>query len=125
MKISFLREVFAWIIGRRRRFRVQGNSMEPVISDRDVILLAPDGRFEIGDIVVGRHPFKKTHVIKYVTVIAPDDYIELRSPEGTDSRQFGRTHSSQIIGRATINLSKRTKLSSAETEISNKVVEEH
>ncbi len=81
--------------------------MEPVIGDADVVLLDCEGRFEVGDIVVGRHPYKKTRIIKYVADIDTAGYVELRSPGGTDSRQFGRTHSNQIIGRATINLTKR------------------
>ena len=99
--------------------------MSPVIDDLDVVLLDPKGQFNVGDTVIGRHPFKETFVIKYVTHINHGGYVELRSPKGTDSRQFGRTHSNQIIGRATANLTKKTILASYESGILNDLIEEN
>ena len=99
--------------------------MSPVIDDSDIVLLDPKGQFDVGDTVIGRHPYKETFVIKYVTHINHDGYVELRSPKGTDSRHFGRTHSNQIIGRATANLTKKSILTSPESRILNNVIEEN
>ena len=99
--------------------------MSPVIDDSDVVLLKLKDQFNVGDIVVGRHPFKETFVIKYVTHINHGGYVELRSPQGTDSRQFGRTHSHQILGRVTANLTKKTILDSSGSGIFNDLVKEN
>ena len=110
MTLFFAKELFAWLIGRRERFRIQGNSMRPKIDDRDIVFIAAGRDCQIGDIVIARHPYKHTQVIKYVSDINLAGYVELRSPEGTDSRQFGRIPINQIIGRVTMNLTKRKSL---------------
>jgi hypothetical protein len=84
--------------------------MRPRIDDHDIVLISSGCHCQIGDIVIARHPYKHTEVIKYVSDIDLAGYVELRSPEGTDSRQFGRTPIDQIIGRVTMNLTKRKSL---------------
>lgn len=84
---------------------VSGNSMEPVISDQDVVVVLPgeDSQLELGDIIVYRHAvdgkeFSFTHrivaieyedgnarlITKGDNLPAPDDYFVLSSQlEGT------------------------------------------
>ena len=89
---------------RRRPWRVSGESMVPEYRDGDLVLVAPNAPFDIGDVVVARHPFKNLDVIKYVQSIE-DGYVHLHSPAGDDSRVFGRAPVGSIKGRVTRNLS--------------------
>ncbi len=91
--------------------------MLPVLDPDDVVLVRPASICEAGDIVVAKHPYQKTTLIKYVTHIDDNGFLELTSPSGTDSRQFGRPPIENILGVATFNLTKR--LSIAKDDIVN------
>ena len=82
--------------------------MEPRFVDGDLVLLGPltsRSPLTVGDVVVARHPFKSLDVIKSVAAIDEDGYVQLTSPAGDDSRQFGRAPQTTIRGRVTLNLS--------------------
>ena len=57
-----------------------------------------------------RHPHKKTILIKYVKEIDENNLIELFSPTGTDSKEFGKAALKHLIGVATYNYSQKKSL---------------
>lgn len=86
--------------------------MEPDFVDGDLVLLEPLSHtttLSAGDVVVARHPFKSLDVIKYVHSIDDDEHLQLRSPTGDDSRQFGRVPRPTIRGLVTLNVTQRRK----------------
>ena len=84
--------------------------MIPVLQPDDIIFVRPDAHCCEGDIVAIRHPHKKTILIKYVKAVTDDHFVELRSPKGTDSRQFGKSPMKHLVGVATFNYSQKTSL---------------
>jgi hypothetical protein len=108
-----LMELAAWAVRRRNRWRVTGTSMEPDFADGDIVLIEPVGVVApaalagVGDAVIARHPFKNIEVIKWVASVDPDDHLQLRSPSGDDSRQFGRVPLHTVRGRVSCNLTQR------------------
>ena len=67
-----------------------------------------DGVFEIGDIVVAHHPFKRdVMLIKQAAVSDDPDRVRLlglNPGESTDSRSFGPVRAAAIVGRVTCRL---------------------
>jgi len=99
-----LREISLRALRKRRPWRVSGDSMVPDYLDGDLVLVDPASEISQGDAVVARHPFKNVEIIKYVAQIDDDDHVQLRSPQGDDSRQFGRVPRHTVRGRVTINV---------------------
>lgn len=102
-------EILLWLLRRRRRFRVTGESMLPLLKPGDEVLLDPGAyRHRLprpGDIVVARHPYQTdVRLIKRVAAVWPNGDCDLRSdnPDGaTDSRTLGAIPAGKIIGRVT------------------------
>ena len=94
----------AFIAGAREIFKVEGDSMLPVLKQGDLVLVNPHAALEIGDIVVARHPFKKSvNIIKRVAEILPNERYILLSDnlqESSDSRAFGAIAAKDILGKA-------------------------
>lgn len=101
-------EQAAYLCGFREIFLVQGDSMLPGLKDGDVVLVDPYAAPEIGDVVLARHPFKKSvRIIKRIREISPDGKYFLvgdNLPESTDSRTFGAVPLKCLIGKATCRL---------------------
>lgn len=105
------RELFAWRFGRRRAFRVEGESMTPTLPPGAVIFFDPAAYDEsdplVGDVVVARHPFQSgLQLVKRVAEIREDGRYVLHSdnPMGSDSRGFGSMPRGHILGRVTSRL---------------------
>ena len=84
-------ETGAWLLFRRRRFRVRGRSMVPTIEPGAWVLVDPERRPAVGDIVLAPHPWRDRTVCKRLAAL-DGGFAELASDnpdEGTDSRQFG------------------------------------
>ena len=72
--------------GLREVFRVAGDSMFPTLKEGDLVSVNPHAEYEIGDIVVARHPFKKSVVIiKRIAEILPGERYILLSDNLEDS----------------------------------------
>lgn len=104
-------EMFRWRLGRRRAFRVVGESMMPTIPPEAVIFFDPgaydDNPPAVGDLVISRHPFQSdVQMVKRVAEIREDGRYVLHSdnPEGSDSRGFGSMPRGHILGRVTSRL---------------------
>lgn len=62
------RDVVLWLLGRRRRFRVSGHSMEPLLHEGDVVFMQPCSRGDVraGDVVIARKKGEGILVVKRV-----------------------------------------------------------
>lgn len=98
-------ETVRWLLRRRRRFRVTGRSMWPLLEPDDEVLVRPNQAISVGDIVVTRHPHRlDVHLVKRVVGI--DDVGRLRlagenPDESTDSRTLGTVPRDLVIGTVT------------------------
>ena len=109
LKNSTWWDVLLWLSRQRRRFRVTGLSMLPLLQPGDEILVnfkAYRNQFpQPGDIIVAEHPYKpQTRIVKRVTAVREDGACFLQgdnSAESTDSRAFGWMSPQQILGQVT------------------------
>ena len=92
-----------WLLRRRRRYRVEGASMEPLLHSGDEVLIAPHASIDVGDIVVARHPYRDDVIlIKYIDHFDAKGQAHLLGThlaESTDSRSQGNVPSSRILGK--------------------------
>ena len=68
--------------GLREIFQVAGDSMLPALKAGDLVLVNPRAEFAVGEIVIARHPFKKSvKIIKRIAEILPGEryYRQSRS----------------------------------------------
>lgn len=84
--------------------------MAPVLEPKDIVFIRPTTECHKDDIVAIRHPHKKTILIKYVKEIDENNLVELSSPTGTDSQEFGKAALKHLIGVATYNYSQKKSL---------------
>lgn len=102
-------ELIAWVRRKRKRFRVTGHSMMPLLLPGEEVLIDPSAYThrspEPGDIVVAEHPsLPGFRVVKrVVAVLESGDCILIgdNSSESTDSRSFGAVPHHKIVGRVT------------------------
>ena len=83
--------------------------MAPCLNAGDVVVVQKHKNIEPGDVIVLRHPFQSTHMIKRVHAIDVQGRYDVRGDnpaESTDSRSFGAVSSDLIVGVVT-SMSKR------------------
>ena len=94
----------AYVAGLRDIFRVEGDSMLPVLKDGDLVLINPHADLQVGDIVLAQHPFKQSvKIIKRIAeILSGERYILLGDnlDESSDSRNFGAIAAKDILGKA-------------------------
>lgn len=103
------RELLFWIFRRRKRLKVTGKSMLPLLEPGIEILIDPFAYQKImpkvGDIIVTIHPdHPELTIIKRITDINQDGSYFLtgdNSNESTDSRHWGTIKLEDIIGKVT------------------------
>lgn len=103
------REFLLWAVGRRRRFRVTGGSMLPLLQPQEEVLADPRAYRRVapepGDIVVAEHPDRPNfRLVKRVLFVRDNGDCVLvgDNPEAsTDSRTFGAVPAHKILGRVT------------------------
>ena len=104
-----LKEFLLWLLRRRRRFRITGNSMMPLLKPGDEVLLNPRAYRQVlprpGQIVVAHHPLQRDlQVVKRVSFAMGDGRYFLAGDnpaESSDSRAFGPVRLDQILGQIT------------------------
>ncbi|WP_072621178.1 nickel-type superoxide dismutase maturation protease [Spirulina major] len=105
-------EFSLWLLRRRRRWRVEGRSMLPLLEPGDEVLVNPRAYQQrspqVGDIAIVQHPHRPAlQMVKRVGEILPtptgaEFWIYGDNPgESTDSRQFGPVARSHLLGRIT------------------------
>ena len=96
------------LTSRRRRFRVTGSSMSPLLFDGEEIIIAclPDliPSLRVDDIVVLVHPLESNlKIVKRIKAIAPNGKKFFVQGDNlfasTDSRHFGWVDENLIIGK--------------------------
>lgn len=100
-------EIFLWLLRHYRRVRVTGNSMLPLLSPENEVLLDPAAYTKSlpkqGDIVIADHPHQpKLSIIKRVDFVEPNGlcYLKGDNPDASsDSRQFGLVSQVQLQGK--------------------------
>ena len=109
MRDSNLFDLLLWVMRLRRRVRVTGASMFPLLQAGDEVLV--DMRAfrrhppRVGDVVVVRHPHRaELKMVKRVTAVFPDNQYHVTGDNpaaSTDSRDFGAVTLEHILGRVT------------------------
>ena len=92
-----------WLVRRRMRCRIEGNSMRPSYSDGDIVYFRAVKRSKIkqGEAVLFRHPFQSILVIKRIAEVTEDGSCYVLGDnqlESSDSRSFGRVSTDRILG---------------------------
>ena len=103
------REFLLWILRRRKRFKVTGISMQPLLQPGAEILINPNAYKktlpQINDLVVAMHPDKKgLEIVKRISSITKDGTFFLLGDNldrSSDSRSFGTIPLNNIIGKVT------------------------
>ena len=100
-------ELTLWLLRRRRRYRVTGESMYPTLSAGDVVFVNTRAPINENEIVCARHPHDPSIVvIKRVGFTDEDDQLFLLSdnphaPDSADSNRFGRLSPDRVEGVVT------------------------
>jgi nickel-type superoxide dismutase maturation protease len=91
--------LFGWRIG----VTVAGESMTPSLNIGDRLVVDPRTSVRASDVVLAKHPFKKSvRILKRVSSIGPNGRIFLSGDnpsESSDSRVFGTVSGESIIGK--------------------------
>ena len=103
VKETGLWEITAFLMKRRFRFRVEGQSMTPVLEPKDLVFVRPINQVSVGDVIVLRPPFKTdVTLIKYVAFVNEQGAVYVLGTnlkESTDSRTLGWIPPKLIYGR--------------------------
>jgi len=76
--------------------------MTPTLKNGQRVLVKIAANLQIGDIVVAKHPFRKTPIIKRITEFSTGGKLFLSGDnpeESTDSRTFGEIPAADILGK--------------------------
>ena len=103
------KEFLLWLLRRRKRFQVTGNSMEPLLQPGEQILINPyayrKSPPQVNDLVVVIHPYKSNlEIVKRIVAIREDNSYFLQGDNlshSTDSRNFGTVAFNLIRGKVT------------------------
>ena len=108
LKRNYL-ELLFWLLRKRKRFRITGLSMMPLLHPEEEVLVNLNAYQKssprVGEIVVALHPYySDLHIIKRIVAVAEDGSCFLQGDnltESSDSRAFGAIALDKIIGRVT------------------------
>ena len=99
-------DVVLWLLRQRRRFRIVGESMLPLLAAGTEVLINPAAYRQQppapGDLVVARHPRQPDlRLIKWVVYTDGESCFlkGLNADASTDSREFGLVPWSEILGQ--------------------------
>lgn len=107
LRHATLMDIAGWLLRRHRRFRITGDSMLPLLSPGQEVLIDPwafrQRSPQMDDLVVAEHPQQPgLHIIKRVEFVEPDGRCYLKGENAIashDSRQFGLVAPAQIQGK--------------------------
>ena len=109
-----MRDLIAWCLGRRRRYRVAGLSLYPTFAPGQAVLVDPAAYRRAlprpGHVVLAQDPRESSRtVIKRVRAITPGGAVFLVGDHpdagaSTDSRSYGPVAPAVVIGRVVCRL---------------------
>ncbi len=106
LRSSQFTDVVLWLLRRRRRFRIVGESMLPLLVPGTEVLINSSAywqrRPQPGDLVVAYHPRQPgLRLIKRVVYVDDDGCFlrGLNAAASTDSREFGLVPWREIVGQ--------------------------
>jgi len=106
LRSSQLMDVLLWVLRQRRRFRIVGPSMQPLLMPQEEVLIDPHAYRQTlphpGDLVVARHPHNPDlRLIKWVVYVEADRcFLKGLNPNAsTDSRVFGLVPQQDLLGK--------------------------
>lgn len=79
--------------------------MTPTLADGEFVLVDPDARVDVGDLVLAVHPDEADRlIVKRLTERLVDGRVMLMSdnPAGSDSRSWGPLEAAALRGRVTL-----------------------
>ncbi len=96
-------------LGLCERYRVEGDSMLPNLKNGDEVLVAKPNNLKIDDIVVAKHPYRITPIMKRITNISTARKVFLKGDnpdpmESSDSRNFGEIEQNDVVGKVVCKL---------------------
>ncbi len=100
-------EIFLWLIHRRWRLSVRGQSMLPGLRAGDEVLLNPTAYHrqdpQVGEIVLVSHPLSGDPILKRIARIEPGGLFLTgdNAAQSTDSRTWGLFTLETVRGRVT------------------------
>jgi nickel-type superoxide dismutase maturation protease len=103
------REIILLFLRKRKRLRVAGESMLPLLQPGDEILIDPfayqKSSPQVNDIIVTQHPLQRNFpIVKRINAINDGGRYFVTGDNreaSTDSRHWGTIKSSDIIGKVT------------------------
>lgn len=106
---THFQELLFWLLGRRKRLKVTGISMLPLLQPGEEILINPYAyqkfKPKVNDIVVTTSPhYRELAIVKRITAIDLDGKYFLSGDNpaaSTDSRHWGTIETQDIIGKVT------------------------
>ena len=104
-KLYAMGETAAWLLGRRRRIKVVGESMTPTLVPGQFVLVNPVRIPSVDELALARHPNEDLLVVKRVATITDNGEFVLASDNqgaGTDSRSWGPLAADAIAGTVTL-----------------------
>lgn len=104
LKKTDFKEKLLWLLGQRKRFKIEGQSMEPLLKHSDVVFVKPTRDVTPGDLVICRHPIQSDLILIKQVESCKDDQLTLKglNPSvSTDSRIFGPVDKGLVIGYIT------------------------
>lgn len=81
--------------------------MLPTLKDGDQVLVKSPKDLQIGDVVVSKHPYRKTPIIKRIKEFSTGGKVFLTGDnpdESTDSRVFGEILEKDVLGKVVCRL---------------------
>jgi nickel-type superoxide dismutase maturation protease len=104
-----MKEFWLWLLGFRKRVRVNGDSMCPTIRSGDEVLVDTRAYFRRlpreGEVVIAKHPYKRgVSLIKRIALVEDSERIYLagdNKSDSTDSDSFGSVLLDHVVGLVT------------------------
>ncbi len=104
-KLQAIGETVAWLLGRRTRIRISGDSMLPTLVPGQFVLVDRDRLPKVDELALARHPNEEDLlVVKRIGSITDDGRYVLSSDNeaaGTDSRTWGPVAADALQGTVT------------------------
>lgn len=106
IKTSDFKEKLFAAFGLRKKYRVEGDSMNPLLYHGEYILVKKVKKYKVTDIVVSKHPIQSDiAIVKQVEAIDEKGRLKLVGINRLESsHRFGLIHLSKIMGKVTSKL---------------------